>query len=56
MRFFGIMGRKNGKCVGRCMCSSNHGGKKVICKKLNLRALYGILAHFKSKFRKKGRW
>ena len=33
VRFLGIMGRKNGVCVGRCMCSRNHGGKKVICKK-----------------------
>ena len=31
MRFLGIMGRKNGVCVGRC--SSNHGGKEVIFKK-----------------------
>ena len=31
--FLGIMGRKDGVCVGRCMCSRNHGGKKVICKK-----------------------
>ncbi|KAK3759890.1 hypothetical protein RRG08_057515 [Elysia crispata] len=23
------MGRKNGVCLGRCMCSRNHGGKKV---------------------------
>ena len=30
--FLGIMGRKDGVCVGRCMCSRNHGGKKVICK------------------------
>ncbi|KAK3745766.1 hypothetical protein RRG08_065685, partial [Elysia crispata] len=22
------MGRKDGVCVGRCMCSRNHGGKK----------------------------
>ena len=32
-RFLGIMGRKDGVCVGRCMCSRNDGGKKVICKK-----------------------
>ena len=32
VRFLGIMGRKDGVCVGRCMCSRNHGGKKVICK------------------------
>ena len=32
-RFLDIMGRKNGVCVGRCMCPRNHGGKKVICKK-----------------------
>ena len=32
-RFLGTMGRKNGVCVGRCMCPRNHGGKKVICKK-----------------------
>ena len=31
-RFLGIMGRKDGVCVGRCMCSRNHGGKKVISK------------------------
>ena len=30
--FLGIMGRKDGVCVGRCMCLRNHGGKKVICK------------------------
>ena len=30
--FLGIMGRKDGVCVGRCMCSRNHGGKKVITK------------------------
>ena len=30
--------------------------KKVICKKLNLSALIGILGHFKSEFRKKGKW
>ena len=29
----GFMGRKNGVCLGRCMCSRNHGLKKVICKK-----------------------
>ena len=28
--FFGIMGRKKGVCVGRCMCLRNHGGRKVI--------------------------
>ena len=33
MRFLGIMGHKNGVCVGRCMCSLSHGGKKVISKK-----------------------
>ena len=38
MRFLGIMGRKNGVCVGRCMCSHNHVGKEVICKKKNERA------------------
>ena len=32
VRFLGIMGRKDGVCVGRFMCSRNHGGKKVICK------------------------
>ena len=32
-QFLGIMGRKDLVCVGRCMCSRNHGGKKVICKK-----------------------
>ena len=47
------MGGKNGVCVGRCMCSRNHGGKKVICKKLNFSALSGIFGHFKSEFRKK---
>ena len=31
--FLGIMGRKDGVCVGRYMCSRNHGGKKIICKK-----------------------
>ena len=36
MRFLDIMGRKNGVCVGRCMCSRNRGGKKVICKKMKL--------------------
>ena len=30
--FLGIMGRKDGVCVGRCMCSRNHGGKKLISK------------------------
>ena len=40
-------------CLGRCMCWRNHGGKKVICKKLNLSALSGILGHFKSEFGKK---
>ena len=39
--------------MGRCMCSRNHGGKKVICKKLILSALSGILGHFKSEYRKK---
>ena len=34
-----------------CMCSGNHGGKKVICKKKNFSALSGILGHFKSEFR-----
>ena len=33
MRFLGIMSRKNGVSVGRCMCSRNHGGKKIICEK-----------------------
>ena len=37
--------------MGRCMCPRNHSGKKVICKKLNLSALSGILGHFKSEFR-----
>ena len=32
-RFLGIMCRKNGVCVGRCMYPRIHGGKKVICKK-----------------------
>ena len=32
-RFLGIMCRKNGVCVGRCMCPRNNSGKKVICKK-----------------------
>ena len=36
MRFLGIMGRKNGVCLGRCMCSRNTGGKKVIYKKMKL--------------------
>ena len=40
-------------CLGRCMCWRNDGGKKVICKKLNLSALSGILGHFKSEFGKK---
>ena len=47
------MGRKNGVCLGRCMCWRNDGGKKVFCKKLNLSALSGILGHFKSEFGKK---
>ena len=38
-------------CVGRCMCTRIHSGKKVICKKCNLSALSGILGHFKSEFR-----
>ena len=32
-RSLGIMCRKNGVCVVRCMCTRIHGGKKVICKK-----------------------
>ena len=32
-RSLGIMCRKNGVCVGRCMYPRIHGGKKVICKK-----------------------
>ena len=28
-----IMCRKNGVCVGRCICPRNHGGKNIICKK-----------------------
>ena len=47
------MGRKNGVCLGRCMCWRNHGRKQVICKKLNLSAVSGILGHFKSEFGKK---
>ena len=47
------MGRKNGVCLGRCMCSRYHGGKKVFNKKLNLSAISGILGHIKSEFRKK---
>ena len=39
--------------MGRCMCSRNQGGKKVICKKINLSALSGSFGHFKSEFRKK---
>ena len=27
-RFLAIICRKNGVCVGRCMCPRNHGGKK----------------------------
>ena len=53
MRFLGNMGLKTGVCVGRCMCSRNQRGRKVICKKLNLSARIGILGHFKSEFRKK---
>ena len=30
------MDRKKGVCLGMCMCSRNHGGKKVIGKKLKL--------------------
>ena len=45
-----MMGRKNGVFVNRCMCSRNHGGKKVICKKRKLSALSGFLGHFKSEF------
>ena len=40
-------------CVGRCMRSRNHGGKKVNCKKLNLSAISGILGHIKSELGKK---
>ena len=47
------MGRKNGVCLGRCMCWGNHGGKIVNCKKLNLSALSGILGHIKSELGKK---
>ena len=47
------MGRKDGVCGGRCMCSRNHGGKKVICKKRNFSAFSGSFGHFKSEFRKK---
>ena len=36
MRFLGIMGWKNVVCVGTCMCSRNHGGRKVIEKKKKL--------------------
>ena len=32
-RFLGIICRKNGVFVCRCMCTRIHGGKKVICKK-----------------------
>ena len=32
-RSLGIMCRKYGVCVDRCMCTRIHGGKKVICKK-----------------------
>ena len=31
--FFRHYGSENGVCVGRCICSRNHGGKKIICKK-----------------------
>ena len=47
------MGRKNEVVVGRCMCSSNQGGKKVISKHRNLRTLSGIIGYFNSEFRKK---
>ena len=47
------MGRNDEVCVGRCMCSRNDGGKKVICKKSNVSALSGSFGHFKSEFRKK---
>ena len=47
------MGRKDGVCVDRCMCSRKYGGKKVICKKLNLSTLSGSFGYFKSEFRKK---
>ena len=39
--------------MDRCMCSRNHGGKKVISKQLNLNALSGILGHIKWEFGKK---
>ena len=39
--------------MGRCICSRNNGGKKVICKKRNLRTLSGSFGHFKLEFRKK---
>ena len=35
-RFLDIMGRKNGLCVGRCMCPRNHGGKKGNLEKMKL--------------------
>ena len=54
--FLGIIGRKNGVCLVRCMCWRNHGGKQVICKKLNLSELSGILGHVESEFGKKGKW
>ena len=42
-----------GLCVGRGCVRVITVEKKVICKKLNLSALSGILGHFKLEFRKK---
>ena len=32
--------------VGVCVCSRDHGGKNIICKKCNLRVVSGIFEHF----------
>ena len=49
------MGRKNGVCLGRCMCSRNHGGNKVICKKMKLKRVAAFSGTLSLNFEKKGK-
>ena len=47
------MGRKDGVCVGRCMCSRNYGGKKVFVKNETSARLAAVLGTLSRNFEKK---
>ena len=42
--------------MGRCMCSRNEGGKKVITKNETCAPLAAVLGTLSRNFEKKGKW